>query len=112
MIKFNNTNYAKKAEKLLKNFIMESDNQKIFNVDNRGKSLFVELIYPKDILPNYKIVNNNENLTIQNFKSHISFVAIKNGEHNGIGFVSSNFKITEKDKIPLKDLYKILKSFS
>ena len=35
----------KKAEEILNSFIIQKDKAKVFNVDNRGSSLFVELIY-------------------------------------------------------------------
>ena len=74
---------------------------------NSPKScLFVELIYSSEIKEGDSISSLNTNLAITNFKKLISFVAIKNGEHNGIGYfaydpekikksIPSKIKLTE-----------------
>lgn len=108
LVKFNNENDAKNSEILLNSFFASSDDQKIFEVDNRGTSLFVELVYPNDIDDNDSIYSKETNLKLENFKSYIAFVAIKNGEHNGIGYLTSNFKLKLEKKIQLSDLKEIL----
>ena len=47
---------------------------------------------------------------LPNFKSYLAFVAIKNGEHNGIGYLTSNFDLEiSKDSVDLKDLKDLIK---
>ena len=36
-------------------------------------------------------------------------MAIKNGEHNGIGYVTSNFDLKQEEKIELTSLKSIIK---
>ena len=109
LMKFKNENDAKKAEKLLNSFYASKDELKIFEVDNRGSSLFVELVYPNDILGNDLIYSKDSNLKLEKFKSYLAFVAIKNGEHNGIGYVTSNLNLKQKEKIELTSLKSIIK---
>ena len=98
LVKFSNKNDAKNAENLLNSFFATKDNIKIFKVDNRGTSLFVELVYPNDIDDNDSIYSKETKYKLEKFKSYIAFVAIKNGEHNGIGYLTSNFDLKQKRK--------------
>ena len=109
LVKFNNEIDAKNAENLFNSFFASKDDIKIFNVDNRGISLFVELVYPNDIEDNDSIYSKETNFTLEKFKSYLAFVAIKNGEHNGIGYVTSNFDLKLKEKIQLSSLKSIIK---
>ena len=113
LIEFENENDALEAQKLLNTYKSEKDQIAIFTIDNRQDSLFVELTYPNEIKKGFNItgaVNVNE------FNEYIAFVAIKNGEHDGIGYyIDTNEKITNeaKDIIPLKNVYnKILEAVS
>ena len=109
LVKFNNQLDAVNAEKLLNSFYASKDDIKIFEVDNRGTSLFVELVYPNDIEDNDSIYSKESNLKLEKFKSYLAFVAIKNGEHNGIGYVTSNFDLKQEEKIKLTSLKSIIK---
>jgi len=86
LIEFNSVENASKGEQILNSFVMDKDRLTVFNVDNRGKSLFIELIYSSEITEGDSISSTTTNLVIKNFKNLISFVAIKNGEHNGVGY--------------------------
>lgn len=86
LIEFNSAENASKGEQILNSFVMDKDQLKVFNIDNRGKSLFIELIYSLEITEGDSISSTTTNLVIKNFKNLISFVAIKNGEHNGVGY--------------------------
>ena len=109
LVKFNKETDALNAENLLNSFYASKDDIKIFEVDNRGTSLFVELVYPNDIEDNDSIYSKESNLKLESFKSYIAFVAIKNGEHNGIGYVTSNFDLKQEEKIKLTNLKSIIK---
>ena len=112
LVKFNNELDAINAEKLLNSFYASKDDIKIFEVDNRGASLFVELVYPNDIKDNDSIYSKESDLKLESFKSYLAFVAIKNGEHNGIGYVTSNFDLKLEKKINLTDLKSIIKKIA
>jgi hypothetical protein len=109
LVKFNTKNDAINAEKLLNSFYASKDEIKLFEVDNRGTSLFVELVYPNDIDESDSIYSKESNLKLEKFKSYIAFVAIKNGEHNGVGYVTSNFDLKFENKINLCNLADIIK---
>ncbi len=68
--------------------VRASDGQPLFEVDNRGTDLFVMLTYPTDIGPELSVVMGNINLGP--LRPLVSFVAIKNGAHNGIGYFSDS----------------------
>lgn len=112
LITFKNISAAKEAEKILTSFEMVRDGESIFSVDNREKSLFVELIYPHDISANDAIFSKSSNLSVDNFKSYISFVAIKNGAHNGTGYLTSNIDLNTKDNIRLSELNLLIKNIA
>ena len=107
LIKFNNSEDTIAAENLLNSFYASKDQIKIFDVDNRDTSLFVELVYPNNIEENDSIYSDD--FKLEKFKSYLSFVAIKNGEHNGTGYLASNFDLKLDSKINLKDLKSIIK---
>jgi len=109
LVKFKNETDALNTENLLNSFYAFKDDIKIFEVDNRGTSLFVELLYPNDIEDNDSIYSKESNLKLEKFKSYLAFVAIKNGEHNGIGYVTSNFDLKQEEKIELTSLKSIIK---
>jgi len=108
LINFKTKSLAATAQNLLESFNMNESDDRFFKVDNRGKSLFVELIYSKDIKKNDNIFSKISKKTIGNIKNHVAFVAIKNGEHNGIGYLSSNFNLNLGKKINLKELKQLI----
>lgn len=110
LVKFNNETDTLNAENLLNSFYSSKDDVKIFEVDNRGNSLFVELVYANDIFESDSIYSKESNLKLEKFKSYVAFVAIKNGEHNGIGYVTSNFDLKLENQINLTDLKSIIKN--
>lgn len=105
LIDFLSEKEAGLAEEFLNSYIAEKDHIKVFTVDNRGKSLFVELTYPNDINENFNIVGK---IKLENFKSQVSFVAIKNGEHDGIGYLIDTDNRIKEDRIELKNVYNLL----
>lgn len=82
-----------------------ADGMKLFDVDNRGDSLFVMLTYPKDIAIGFGFVVDNEHFA--NLRRHVNFVAIKNGEHDGIGYLVDTAECADRlstSRIALADL--------
>ncbi|NJC28004.1 hypothetical protein [Neolewinella antarctica] len=104
LIEFDTEDDTKKAERILGFLRSTNDGVNIFTVDNRGKSIFVEMTYPNDIDDAFSIVSDSIG-TVKAFKTYISFVAIKNGEHTGIGYVTSNFDLQLADSIALVKMY-------
>jgi len=111
LIEFDNAKAAEDAALLLDSFTGEKDDKKIFKIDNRGNSLFVELIYSLDITDSFAIKSNLNNQVIREFKKYVAFVAIKNGEHDEMGFfvdTNVNKKATDGTAIPLTSVYDII----
>lgn len=97
-----NAEQAAEAERIL-NAAEASDGKKLFEVDNRGDSLFVMLIYPGDIKGlGYRVGNRQ----FDDLAGKTAFVAIKNGEHNGIGYlIDTDEGPGPKAQVPLIDLF-------
>jgi hypothetical protein len=104
LIKFDSEQNALEGEQVLNSLIVEKDQSKVFSVDNRGDSLFIELIYSSEIFDSDSIRSSTNDITIKNFKNLISFVAIKNGEHNGIGYFVYD---PNKVKTPIPSMIKL-----
>jgi hypothetical protein len=81
------------------------DGQPLFDVDNRGKSLFVMFTYPSDISPTLGFSIEGEKYS--NLRERVNFVAIKNGSHNGTGYLidtSENSEHLVQRKIELRSM--------
>lgn len=83
LITFNSNNEAKACEEKLKK-VMVSDGKRLFGeIDNRGNDLFVVLTYPDEIKRDTFIEYDNLKFSLYDC---VTFVAIKNGEHQSKGF--------------------------
>lgn len=102
LIEFSDEKDALESEKTLMSFRAQDDDNQIFNVDNRGSSLFVELTYPNEIKEGFGISGDK---VIDDFKKYVAFVAIKNGEHDPIGYCLDTDKNTLPRRFPLADLH-------
>ena len=112
LIKFHSEDDSIKAENLLNSLYASLDDHKIFEIDNRGKSLFIELIYPNDITEDASIYSKVSNFKLESFKSYLAFVAIKNGEHNGKGYLTANLDLKLEKQINLTELKLIIKNLA
>jgi hypothetical protein len=56
----------------------------LFEVDNRGSDLFVMLTYPDDIDGSLEFLIQGKTFSLS--QHDVAFVALKNGEHSGIGY--------------------------
>ena len=74
---------AKAAENRLMQAVA-ADGRSLFEVDNRGRDLFVMLVYPGEIGPEFRFRIGSSEYT--DFHKEVAFVALKNGEHNGTGY--------------------------
>lgn len=101
---------AAAAQVVLESFVEKKTGKAVFKVDNRGNSLFVELIFDDDIPEDLSIISELQGIDVDHFKSYVAFVAIKNGEHNGIGYLISTGKAVEAERIPLTSVHDIIKN--
>lgn len=74
---------ARQAAEVL-NSAVGNDGTPLFEVDNRGSDLFVMLTYPHEITPAFRFTVGSRQFA--DLHPHVAFVALKNGEHNGIGY--------------------------
>jgi hypothetical protein len=86
---------------------------RFFKVDQRGHSLFVEIIYEADLLDSDYLVDSAGTTLIERVKAELSFVAIKNGIHNGLGYVidtsiSAAPKHPNERPMPLSQLHSMI----
>ena len=84
LVEFNTEAQALSAQSTLDSIQIHDDKFGLFDkIDNRGNSLFVTLTYPKEITEFTKFTIFGET---KHLKPFVSFVAIKNGMHQGEGF--------------------------
>jgi hypothetical protein len=76
-----------------------TDGQCLFDVDNRGKDVFVMLTYSHDVPEGmqFRVAGRD----YPNFRSSIAFVALKNGEHDGIGYFVDTGRKLDPDAKPV-----------
>lgn len=91
LISFDSFEQAKKAEIQLSEILVNNKIKLFKEIDNRGKDIFVVLTYPHEITNTTSISYLNNKILL---KDLVTFVAIKNGEHQSKGFVyfSDNLK--------------------
>ena len=83
LIKFDSPDDLVEAEEILSKIYI--DEIKMFSeIDNRGNDLFVVLTYPKEITSQTKMHVDGKQYDLLEL---VSFVAIKNGEHNPKGYL-------------------------
>ena len=94
---------AKTAADILMSAVGE-DGVALFEVDNRGHDLFVMLAFPNDIPESFTFSVGDRPLG--GLREFVAFVALKNGQHNGIGyFVDTNVaKGVDAPEFPLAEL--------
>jgi hypothetical protein len=93
-----------RATELLLTRVRHQDGTALFQVDNRGSDLFVMLTYPKDILRDARFLVGADDAG--GLFEHVVFVALKNGEHSGIGYFldTGSAPATHEPEFPLTDL--------
>ena len=83
LISFDDEMQARTAERQLSNILVDNKFKLFEEIDNRGKDIFVVLTYPKEINEKTILTHEKKALQLNNF---VTFVAIKNGEHQSKGF--------------------------
>jgi hypothetical protein len=111
LIELNSIEDAIEIETLLNSYVDSVNEHAVFSVDNRGRSLFVEVVYDKSLTGQLSFISKLGN-EISDLKNKLAFVAIKNGKHEGIGYIFSNQKLDLPLRIDLKDTYEFIKSLA
>lgn len=108
LVVFDSKEKTDQAEAILSKVTLNGE--RVFTIDNRELSLFIELSYSKDI-KNGECISVGSDKTNINLRSYIAFVAIKNGEHDPIGYFIDTDQRFEKDSvIPLTDVFHAIKN--
>ncbi len=89
---------AKAAEQRLLT-AQADDGSPLFEVDNRGTDLFVMFVYAKDITADAgcRIVD----LRLSGLRAEVAFVALKNGEHHGDGYLIDTGRRADPEAKPI-----------
>lgn len=74
---------AQRAERRLL-AVRSADGRPLFEVDNRGASLFVEFIWSDDIPAGFTYSIDNASYT--GLRDLVAFISLKNGQHNAVGY--------------------------
>lgn len=109
LVNFESDERAREVECLLNNFVDSVRNKRVFQIDNRGNSLFVEITYDEDIVSGMSFLNG-EGTCVTDLERKLAFVAIKNGKHDGRGFIFSNYPMNLPDQIDLVDVFGFVKN--
>lgn len=99
---------AAEIESHLSQFTDSLRMEPVFEIDNRGNSLFVEVIYDGDILDDMSFFGPN-GICVKSLREKLVFVAIKNGKHNGEGYIFSNTSMDLADMMHLTEVHDFVK---
>lgn len=84
LIEFDSAADAAQAQARLESFNAASDGKRLFgDMENRGDSLFLSLVYPHEITADFEAVHDGGRLRLAPW---VTFVAIKNGRHDPNGY--------------------------
>jgi len=108
LIEVTDDNHALEIESHLNQFTDSVRSKSVFSVDNRGTSLFVEVIYDDDLVEGMSF-DGPDGISLILLESKLAFVAIKNGKHDGLGYVFSNMPMDLPKEIKLTEVYDFIK---
>ena len=83
LISFKTEEQAKIAARSLSEIMVDGKVRLFEEIDNRGKDVFVMLTYPSEITEKTVVTYSGKQFPLKNL---VSFVAVKNGEHQTKGF--------------------------
>jgi hypothetical protein len=83
VIRCSSPSEARRAEEVLAS-ARSLDGRALFEIENQGRDLFVMLTWPDDILAGFEFTVGETRY--KGLREDVVFVAIKNGEHNQIGY--------------------------
>ena len=92
LISFDTEEQALKAEQQLSKILVNKEVKLFEQIDNRGQDIFVVLTYPSEITDKTTISYSGNESLLGDF---VTFVAIKNGEHQSEGFAYFSEGISE-----------------
>jgi hypothetical protein len=105
VIQCSNSDQASSAKAALEAARIAGDESRLFECDSRGDSVFCTLMYGKNIPAGTTIHING---TALDLSSATCFVAVKNGQHNGIGYLIDTGMRSEADHIQLAEIFSLI----
>lgn len=108
LIEGEDDNHALQIEMHLSQFTDSLRSKPVFKIDNRGKSLFIEIIYDSELEDGMSF-DAPCGISVGCLKSKLAFVALKNGKHNGQGYVFSNMPMNLPEEVNLTEVYHFIK---
>lgn len=103
LVTFRDSRGALDAQRILES-VKDQAGEKVFEVDNRGASLFVTLVYPREVAKGMRLLR--ENGEIPDFSRHVAFVALKNGHHIPQGYVmDTHHRAPLHDTVPVTHIH-------
>ena len=92
LVSFDTEDQAKKGEEQLSKILVNNEVKLFDEIDNRGKDIFVVLTYPSEITNKTTISYSGKESQLSDL---VTFVAIKNGEHQSKGFAYFSNGVSE-----------------
>ena len=92
LVSFDTEEQAFKAEQQLSKILVNNEVKLFEEIDNRGKDIFVVLTYPSEITDKTMITYSGKESQLGDL---VTFVAIKNGEHQSKGFAYFSEGVSE-----------------
>ena len=108
LIEVSDEKKALQIENHLNQFADSVKGKPIFDIDNRGTSVFIEVIYDDDLDEHISFDGPN-GISVKDLNSKLAFVAIKNGKHHGLGYVFSNMSMDLPTEMKLSEVYDFIK---
>lgn len=110
-LEFSNEQQCMIAQKQIDD-INNLNKKKIFQIDNRGKSLFITLVISEEI-SEFDYLYLRENIKIK-IIDYVNFVALKNGMHDQKGFIyftNDEFYISSDNLFHVKEIHNIILNY-
>jgi hypothetical protein len=110
LVECHDVTQAKEAEQVLRSGTLGA--VPLFDVDNRGCSLFVTLSYPHRV--DAQALASFSTTKVNAFDQDVTFVAMKNGHHSGMGYlIDSGSPKASKGCVPLTSVFhRLVNAFS
>lgn len=105
LVEFDTNEDCTRAESILKTCLLQG--KPVFEtIDNRGTSLFITLTYPDEIKGGDVMIY--EGGQIDDMLQEVGFVAIKNGEHNSIGYLIDTYNTSSSAPVRVTDVFDLI----
>ena len=105
LVRFRSTREAELAKVVLEAARIEGEDARVFEVDNRGDSLFCTLVFGREIKAGMVFTVNGRRFAGYDA---VAFVAIKNGHHNPLGYLIDTDAPTAHIGLPLSEIYRLV----